>query len=57
MGLRIIGVDKVEYKEMRLNWNWPEFMNTLNDLGKDGWELIYREGDRWLFKRVIREIN
>lgn len=57
MELRVIGVDKIEYKEVKLSWHGVQFIEKLNDLGKDGWEVVDREGDRWLFKRVIREIR
>ena len=46
--------DKVEYKQVRLLTRGDQLVDQLNELGKDGWELIEHDDGNWLFKRVIR---
>lgn len=45
--------DKVEYKQVRLLTRGDQLVNQLNELGKDGWELIEHDDGNWLFKRVV----
>ena len=47
-------VDKIEYKQIRLLTRGDQLVDQLNELGKDGWELIEHDDGNWLFKRVIR---
>ena len=50
--------NKVEYKQVRLLSRGDKLVEQLNELGKDGWELIEHDDGNWLFKRVIRnELN
>ena len=50
--------NKVEYKQVRLLTRGDQLVDQLNELGKDGWELIEHDDGNWLFKRVIRnELN
>ena len=50
--------NKVEYKQVRLLTRGDQLVEQLNELGKDGWELIEHDDGNWLFKRVIRnELN
>ena len=46
--------DKVEYKQVRLLTRGDQLVDQLNELGKDGWELIEHDDGNWLFKRIIR---
>ena len=49
--------DKVEYKQVRLLTRGDQLVDQLNELGKDGWELIEHDDGNWLFKRVIRDYS
>ena len=46
--------NKVEYKQVRLLTRGDQLVEQLNELGKDGWELIEHDDGNWLFKRIIK---
>ena len=43
---------KWEYRQVALPYNSSHITDDqLKELGDDGWELILKEGCRWIFKR------
>ena len=44
--------DAFEYKVLLLpHRTFPETENSLNEIGRDGWELAALDNERWIFKR------
>lgn len=48
------GIDKFEYKVQKISLRPLE--RTLNEFGQEGWELIMKDADNYIFKRKVTEI-
>lgn len=55
-GMPVSAVQQWEYKVMYWNsWDWPLLEQTLNDLGRAGWEVTATLGETLLLKRPVPE--
>ena len=46
---------KFEYKKIRMHWTKVQD-GDLNELGRDGWELISADGSEYIFKRIREDL-